>query len=159
VCPHPPAVLVDRPTQWVCRKDDAGRHLHCVIAGATEWMELTEAQIVERVCADLVACFGTVAQQKPLSARAIKERRATFVPSPSSYRARPSVEPVAVGGVLLAGDYTQTGWPATMESAVRSGAMAAAVAMGRAPDAFLEPALGRPLLTRFLPPFLQSDSH
>ncbi len=151
VCAYPHAVLVDRATQWVFRKDEEGRHLHCVISGALAWMNLSEAEIVERVCADLEACFEGARRQKPLWARTIKERRATFVPTPESYFYRPDVRSDEPGGVILAGDYTRTGWPATMESAVRSGAMAAAVALGQPEDTYLVPALPRPLLTSFLP--------
>jgi zeta-carotene desaturase len=153
VCPYPHAVLVDRPTQWVFRKDDAGRHLHCVISAADEWMDLSESEIIQRVCVDLSACFATTPQPTltPTWARAIKERRATFVPSPESCGQRPTIAAPAPGGVLLAGDYTRTGWPATMESAARSGAMAAALALDQPGDAFLAPALPKPALLSFLP--------
>jgi zeta-carotene desaturase len=151
ICPYPHAVLVDRPTQWVFRKDDVGRHVHCVISGADEWMNLSEAEIIQRVCIDLAACFGSAALQKPLWARAIKERRATFIPSPDSYAHRPALAPPSAGGVLIAGDYTQTGWPATMESAARSGAIAAALAIGKPGHTFLATRLPRPALLSFLP--------
>lgn len=149
ICPLPHAVLVDRPTQWVFRKDDAGRHLHCVVSAATEWMDLTEAEIVSRVCEDLRACFG--ATSAPLWARAIKERRATFVPSVDSYAHRPTCRAAEAGGVILAGDYVQTGWPATMESAARSGALAAAAVMDLPEGTFLVPELPKPGLLSFLP--------
>lgn len=156
VCAYPHAVLVDRATQWVFRKDGEGRHLHCVVSAATEWMELSEDEIVQRVCADLGACFGlaqrpTPTPLTPIWARAIKERRATFVPSPESHAHRPLIAPKERGGVILAGDYTQTGWPATMESAARSGAMAAAAVLGLPHSTFLAPALARPPLLSLLP--------
>ena len=56
----------------------------------------------------------------------IKEPNATFSPAPGTESCRPdNVSPIP--GLLLAGDWTRTGWPATMESAVRSGFMAAEV--------------------------------
>jgi zeta-carotene desaturase len=54
----------------------------------------------------------------------VKEKRATFAPRPGVGAIRPS-QTTAVPGVNLAGDYTRTGWPATMEGAVRSGYLAA----------------------------------
>src|SRR5262249_13381794 len=48
----PHAVLVERPTQWLFRKDDVGKYIHAVISAADEWMDLSEAQIAERVTAD-----------------------------------------------------------------------------------------------------------
>jgi uncharacterized protein with NAD-binding domain and iron-sulfur cluster len=60
------------------------------------------------------------------------EKRATFSPTPGVDRFRPG-QPPPPGGVpnlFLAGDYTQTGWPATMEGAVRSGHAAAREALG-----------------------------
>jgi len=151
ICPYPHAVLVDRPTQWVFRKDEDGRHLHCVISAATEWMDWSEPQIVQHVCADLGSCFGCATTPVPTWARAIKERRATFIPSPQSYAHRPSSRPLHPGGIILAGDYVQTGWPATMESAVRSGAIAAAATLGLPPSTFLVPDLHPPGLLTFLP--------
>jgi uncharacterized protein with NAD-binding domain and iron-sulfur cluster len=67
------------------------------------------------------------------------EKRATFAPSPGVDRHRPAQAPaVAAGGIpnlFLAGDYTRTGWPATMEGAVRSGYLAAEAVLTRVPVA------------------------
>ena len=121
------AVLVERGTQWLFRKDPEGRKVHAVVSAADDWVDLAEADIVRRVQEDLVACFPTAADARIVSARAVKEKRATFAATPEFEACRPdasshSEEPE---GVLLAGDYTRTGWPATMEGAARSGAIAA----------------------------------
>src|SRR5581483_7814796 len=64
------------------------------------------------------------------------EKRATFSPAPGVERFRPSQAPAAGGisggisNLFLAGDYTRTGWPATMEGAVRSGYLAADALLG-----------------------------
>ncbi|MGX1273556.1 phytoene dehydrogenase-like protein [Streptomyces phaeoluteigriseus] len=63
-----------------------------------------------------------------------RERTATFAPNPGVGRLRPGARTKA-SGLYLAGAWTATGWPATMESAVRSGVSAADAALG---------ALGRP---------------
>ncbi|MEO1128149.1 MAG: hydroxysqualene dehydroxylase HpnE [Planctomycetota bacterium] len=57
VMPTPNAVLVDRPTQWLFRKDERGREVHAVISAADEWVGLGEVAIGERVLADIKACF------------------------------------------------------------------------------------------------------
>jgi uncharacterized protein with NAD-binding domain and iron-sulfur cluster len=60
-------------------------------------------------------------------ARIVKERRATFLQSPANLPLRPAA--TALGGnLLLAGDWTDTGLPATIEGAIRSGNAAAAAA-------------------------------
>ncbi len=72
---------------------------------------------------------------KPVEARCIKEKRATFAAMPGVEALRPSVSPehargAAIENLYLAGDWCDTGWPATMEGAVRSG-YAAAAEIGR----------------------------
>ena len=55
----------------------------------------------------------------------VKDARATFAPSPGQASRRPGAR-TPVEGVVLAGNWTSTGWPATMEGAVRSGLAAVA---------------------------------
>ena len=75
-------------------------------------------------------------------ATVIKEATATFSPEPGVDRWRPA-QATKIPGLFLAGDWTQTGWPATMEGAVRSGYLAAeAVLRGSGtPKTFLKPDL------------------
>ena len=72
----------------------------------------------------------------------VVEKRATFSPTPGSDAFRPAQSPPPGGmdGLFLAGDYTRTGWPATMEGAVRSGYLAAEAVLSR-PGKFLVPGL------------------
>lgn len=129
VLEHPHAVLVDRGTQWLFRKDDAGRYLHAVISAADEWVPLDEEEIARRVLADVHACFPQ-ARHIPLErARAVKEKLATFAPIPGVDSLRPGPTSTQ-SSLILAGDYVKTGWPATMEGAARSGYMAAAAVLG-----------------------------
>jgi len=73
---------------------------------------------------------------EPVSVRSVKEKRATFAVVPGFERIRPSAAATGMdrdGGVrnlYLAGDWTRTGWPATMEGAVRSGYLAAGAVLG-----------------------------
>lgn len=139
--PFPHAVLVDRPTQWLFRKDDAGRSVHAVVSAADEWMGLTDEAITDRVAADLRACFPAAGDFRVEWSRAVRSRRATFLPTPGIAALRPSVRPADPRNPLLAGDYTDTGWPATMEGAVRSGRAAAAAVLGVDPATMLTPDL------------------
>jgi zeta-carotene desaturase len=128
----PHAVLVDRPTQWLFRKDAAGARLHAVISAADDWMPLTEDQIASRVLEDLHACIPASRGAKLVSVRAVKEKRATFAATPEFQASRPSTVRADGTGIVLAGDYVaptgdpdQIPWPATMEGATRAGQAAA----------------------------------
>jgi len=133
----PHLVLPGRATQWLFRKSgEQGReHIHAVISGADSWMALDEDEIVRRVLADMAWALPRVRGLDPVAVRAVKEKRATFGCVPGIDRLRPKAVPdPMVGGVpnlFLAGDWIATGWPATMEGAVRSGYTAAAACTGR----------------------------
>jgi len=145
----PHAVLVEPPhgTQWLFRKDAEGKYLHAVIsaadqgpgAGGNGWMGLSEDQIGDCVLEDIRACLPDSTDPLLLSVRAVKEKFATFAPTPGVE----SIRPRAVGEskIVLAGDYTDTGWPATMEGAARSGYIAAATVLGIDPHEVLVPSL------------------
>jgi len=142
---YPHAVLVNRPTQWLFRKDAEGRRIHAVISAAEEWMRLDEEEILRAVVADIRACFPESNRAMLQWGRAVKERRATFAATPGFEALRNAITalgPHARGvtgsrgagvGVILAGDYTNTGWPPTMEGATMSGLCAAAAAMQTTP--------------------------
>jgi zeta-carotene desaturase len=136
----PHLVVVNRGVQWLFNKglDDQGRqHVHAVISGADDWMDLDEDEIVRRVVADVHHALPGAVGLQPIEARSIKEKRATFAAVPGLDSIRPSAGPGFAGSsgggienLFLAGDWTDTGWPATMEGAVRSGYAAAAAAVG-----------------------------
>ena len=148
VLPLPHAVLVEGATQWLFRKDAEGRAVHAVISAADEWMPLDEAEIGRRVLADLHAFFPASREAQPVSIRPVKERRATFAGTPEVEPLRPTA--TGPSGLILAGDYTAVGWPATMEGATRSGYIAAAAALGRTPQEFLLPDLRKASLARVM---------
>lgn len=126
----PHTVLVDRPTQWLFRKSDDGSRIHAVISAADEWMPLTEKQIARKVLLDIHACIPEARQARLIRARSVKEKRATFAADSASDQHRPPVDS-PTSSLILAGDYTKTGWPATMEGATRSGRAAASVCLQR----------------------------
>jgi squalene-associated FAD-dependent desaturase len=140
----PHLVLVDRPTHWLFNKYDVERHgdlhqhIHAVISGAVDWMGLDEAEITKRVMADVHQVLPGSRGIDPVEVRAVKEKRATFAATPQFERIRPGAAPGTVGvkgggveNLFLAGDWTDTGWPATMEGAVRSGYLAAEAITGQ----------------------------
>jgi uncharacterized protein with NAD-binding domain and iron-sulfur cluster len=87
---------------------------------------------------------------KLLKSGILKEARATFSVTPGLDRFRPT--PDAGDGLFLAGDWTRTGWPSTMEGAVRSGRLAAEAIVGAAANhaRFLTPDLPASGLMRLL---------
>jgi squalene-associated FAD-dependent desaturase len=135
----PHLVVVDHDVQWLFNKGTSAegtQHIHAVISAADQWMALPEETIVERVVADVLAVLPRSVGLPPVQSRCIKERRATFAATPEAEALRPSVQPepsrgAAVENLYLAGDWVDTGWPPTMEGAVRSG-YAAAAALCRA---------------------------
>ncbi len=128
----PHATLLDRTIQWMFNKD-SGRYLQLVVSASRDLTNLSRTEIVEIAVGDLRLYFPRVHGARLLKSHVIKEQRATFSAAPETELLRPcTVSPIP--RVLLAGDWTRTGWPATMEGAVRSGYTAAehaASALGR----------------------------
>ncbi|HEV2303808.1 MAG TPA: FAD-dependent oxidoreductase, partial [Stellaceae bacterium] len=81
---------------------------------------------------DTAAAYRLPAQPSPPS-RIVKERRATFAAAPAQLRRRPRAA-TAWENLVLAGDYTETGLPATIEGAIRSGFAAARHVLDRGRD-------------------------
>ncbi len=94
------------------------------LSGAHELVELPQDAIVERVERAVRRALRRTAGAKLLASRVVKEAEATFRPKPgmNAHRLRPRT---SIRNLVLAGAWTATGWPATMESAVRSGRAAA----------------------------------
>ena len=126
-------IFVDSPLQWVFNKGHADaeqseQHLHAVISAADEYIDKPADEILAMVVRELAAYIPRVNGVKLARGRVIKEKRATFSPEPGLDAFRPAASG-AVANLLLAGDWTATGWPATMEGAVRSGYTAAGAAL------------------------------
>ena len=100
---------------------------------------------------ELTQFFPAVRNATLLKSGVLKEARATFSVTPGLDRYRPAND--AGDGLFLAGDWTRTGWPSTMEGAVRSGRLAAkaiATANGLREESFLTPDLPASGLSRWL---------
>jgi squalene-associated FAD-dependent desaturase len=104
------------------RRSDGSEHLVLSLSAADAYVDLTKAEMLDRLLPQLNRALPGSAARRVLRSALIKEPEATFLPAPRLRRPAPET-PLA--NLHLAGAYTDTGWPATMESAVRSGLAAA----------------------------------
>jgi zeta-carotene desaturase len=118
----PHASLLDRTMQWMFRRDE--RYLQCVVSASRSLIGMSREEIVELAVRDLGEYFSEAKRAKLERAHVIKELRATYSAVPGLEAVRPGPQ-TKHPNVFLAGDWTATGWPATMEGAVRSGYLAA----------------------------------
>jgi len=149
------AAFLEGPLQWLFRKDAEGRVVHGVISAARDWLEVPRDEALGRFHDQIRKTFPAAAEAKLERGVTVIEKRATFSPVPGVDDHRPQQAPPAGGiaNLLLAGDYTLTGWPATMEGAVRSGYLAAeAVLAGQSATnrSFVVPDLGLQWPSRLL---------
>lgn len=135
----PQAALLDRTFQWVFNKA-AGRYLMAIMSAARHLLEQPREQVIALARRELADFLPRLRQARLERAQLITERRATFSPRPGLEALRPPAA-TALPNLFLAGDWTRTGWPATMEGAVRSGYLAAeaVTAAAGAPRRFLVP--------------------
>jgi zeta-carotene desaturase len=119
----PHATLLDRTIQWMFNKE-AGRHIQLVVSASRSLVSMPKQDVIELALKELREFFPAVAEAQLTRAHVVKEIRATFSASPGLESKRPP-NATAVDNLFLAGDWTRTGWPATMEGAVRSGYLAA----------------------------------
>ncbi len=110
------------------------------ISAAEEWLDLPTAQIRRRLLPALEDLLPGMRDAQVLDFVVTRERRATFRQTPGSARLRPGAR-TRVAGLTLAGAWTDTGWPDTIEGAVRSGEAAADELRRQLASA--EPASGR----------------
>ncbi len=119
----PHATLLDRTIQWMFNKQD-GRYIQLVVSASRSLTEMPRTEVIELALKELKEFFPEAAGAKLERAHVVKEVRATFSAAPGLEAHRP-VSRTAISNLFLAGDWTQSGWPATMEGAVRSGYLAA----------------------------------
>jgi zeta-carotene desaturase len=119
----PHATLLDRTIQWMFNKD-SGRYIQVVISASRSVLETPRAELIELTLRELKEFLPGVKDASLLRAHVVKEVRATFSATPEAESKRPGNR-TSIPNLFLAGDWTRSGWPATMEGAVRSGYMAA----------------------------------
>jgi hydroxysqualene dehydroxylase len=129
------AALINTRIQWLFNKNrlltrsniplkSSKQYLSLVISGAQEFIGSTNAQLVEIAIEDLKKVLPEAQDVKVVHSVIIKEKRATFSPSPGLESLRPAAQ-TEYENFFLAGDWTSTGLPATIEGAVISGVKAA----------------------------------
>ncbi|WP_116998675.1 hydroxysqualene dehydroxylase HpnE [Desertimonas flava] len=124
---------VDSPVQFVFDRTDstfagdapAGHQAVAIsLSSAEEYLPLSRDQLVERFTAEMARLVPAARSATVVSSMVTREVAATFRGTPGSAHLRPGPT-TSIPGVALAGAWTDTGWPATMEGAVRSGNVAA----------------------------------
>jgi zeta-carotene desaturase len=123
----PHATLLDRTIQWMFNKHE-GRHIQLVVSASRSLTEMPRAAVIELALKELKEFFPRVEEAKLERAHVVKEVRATFSAAPGLEERRPA-NATSIPNLFLAGDWTRSGWPATMEGAVRSGYLAAEAVM------------------------------
>ena len=129
----PHAVLLGRLSQWIFNR---GRHVvtgvgnrdshyyQVVVSASQSLLQRRHDDIVTEVCNDLAEIWPTAKNATLCHWRIVTQREAVFSMDPDVERLRPQQQ-TGYRNLFLAGDWTRTGWPATMEGAVRSGYLAA----------------------------------
>ncbi len=125
----PFAAAVDSPVQWVFDRTgpaglDAGQYLAVSVSAADDVVDTPAAQLRERFVPALEEIFPAARDARITDFFVTRERRATFRQEPGCGEKRPGAT-TSLPGLVLAGAWTNTGWPDTMEGAVRSGLSAA----------------------------------
>jgi squalene-associated FAD-dependent desaturase len=155
---EPFITLLDTTTQWVFNKTalygrpassengkkvTSGQYLQLVISASYGLLQKPRQEIIDLCLKEVRQALPVARDANLVKATVIKETAATFSPEPGVDRWRPRQE-TSIRKLFLAGDWTATGWPATMEGAVRSGYLAAEAVLRVAgsPQKFLQPDLG-----------------
>lgn len=130
------AVLLDTRIQWVFTKSrirrwpqERGSYQELVISASWPELEMGREAILASALREFETFFPAARQAKLLKSGVLKEARATFSVTPGLDRFRPQ-QKTQWSGLYLAGDWTATEWPSTMEGAVRSGRLAAGEVVG-----------------------------
>jgi squalene-associated FAD-dependent desaturase len=144
----PHVVLVGCAGQWVFNRGEAapGEHyLQVVVSAARQFRGLGREEVRRMIVEELARLFPRAAAANVVRARVVTEHVATFSAVPGVDRWRPP-QTSPIGNLLVAGDWTATGWPATMEGAVRSGYLAAEALLDRLGrrERLVRPDLGGP---------------
>lgn len=133
------ATLLERNIQWFFNKD-GGRYLQLVISASRDLLTMPRQAVIDLAVKELREFLPAAREAVVVKAHVVKEARATYSALPGLHRHRPEPS-TKFENLWLAGDWTQSGWPATMEGAVRSGYRAAeftAAALDR-PSRFVLP--------------------
>jgi len=139
VMTEPFVTLLETHTQWIFNKSSLygsteestpakTQYLQMVISASYDLLQKPRQEIIDLILQEVRQALPRAREAKLLKATVIKEAAATFSPEPGVDRWRPQ-QRTKIPGFFVAGDWTATGWPATMEGAVRSGYLAAEAVM------------------------------
>lgn len=130
------AWLLDTTIEWFFHKSrirryapEKGSYIELVIAGSRAQLSMTREEILSGALNELPLFFPEIKRAKLIKSGVLKEARATFSVIPGLDKFRPG-QATEWPGLYLAGDWTATEWPSTMEGAVRSGRLAAGAVVG-----------------------------
>jgi uncharacterized protein with NAD-binding domain and iron-sulfur cluster len=112
--------LIDSQIHWIFNH---GSHLTLVISDANEFIEKSKEEIIELISCELKK-YVNIGREEIKAFKIIKEKRSTFIPGNKILKTRPTNK-TEYSNFFLAGDWTDTGLPSTIESAAKSGRMAA----------------------------------
>lgn len=133
ITPLPHAVLVGKQSQWLFNRGwsksgengaPIGHYYQVVISASRSLAGRDREQAIREIVGELASIWPAAGQAELLHARLVTEHTAVFSLKPGLEQLRPRQQ-TAICNLALAGDWTRTGWPATMEGAVRSGHLAA----------------------------------
>jgi len=129
----PFAAGLDSPVQWVFDRTESsglpeGQCLAVSLSAADAYLGLPSRELADRIVAALRALFPAARDARVVDTVVTREHAATFRAAPGQRSLRPGAR-TGVDGLVLAGAWTDTGWPATMEGGVRSGLTAARAAL------------------------------
>ena len=130
IMPLAHAAFVGRTSDWIFRHgapsaSASGHRYQVVISASNELARQPREELLQKVLGDLQATWPKARAARLVHSRIVTERHAVFSITPELAEERPNVDS-AIDNVYLAGDWTNTGWPATMEGAILSGYKAAA---------------------------------
>ena len=174
VTKEPFITLLDTQTQWIFNKTllygsnadsslsveaqhaapqsptNSVQYLQLVISASYDLLRKSREEIIDLCLKEVRQALPAARAAQLVKATVIKEASATFSPEPGVDRWRPAQQ-TNTPRLFLAGDWTATGWPATMEGAVRSGYLAAEAVLrsAGAPQKILQPDLPASGLSRF----------
>lgn len=136
VLDHPILAVVDSPVQWmfdrtaITGEGAPGQHVALSLSAARDEMGVPRPDLADAMDREVRHLLPRARHATLADWAVTKDARATFAPAPGQAARRPGPR-TPLEGVVLAGTWTATGWPATMEGAVRSGLVAVAEASGQ----------------------------
>ena len=115
------AAFLDSPVQWVFNRSriqgadpNGGQYLCISVSGAWDYVDRPKEELRELFAAEMARLFPKAAEARIERSLVVKQPQATFRPLPGASALRPT-QVTPIPNLFLAGDFTDTGWPSTME--------------------------------------------